>query len=213
MATDLHGIRTDYVGQPLPADVAAVDPWTLFGTWMQEAIDARLPEPNAMTIATIRDDGRPHSRVVLLKEFSEAGLVFFTNYHSSKGRQLAANPVASALFYWPGPMRQIHAVGSVSRLGRAESAEYFHSRPRASQLSAAVSRQSEAIGSRAQLEAEVTDAVARFAEGEVPLPETWGGFVIDVDEFEFWQGMPGRLHDRVRMGRTVDGWQGTRLYP
>lgn len=213
MATELHGLRTDYMGRPLPDDVATMDPWALFSTWMAEAIEARLPEPNAMTVSTIRPDGAPHSRVVLLKEFSPDGLVFFTHYDSAKGAHLEANPVASALFYWPGPMRQIHAVGDVRRLERAASEEYFHSRPRASKVSAAVSKQSQPLGSRAQLEAELAEAVRRFDGVDVPMPESWGGYVIDVDEFEFWQGLPGRLHDRVRLTRTAEGWQGTRLYP
>ncbi|NLE99120.1 MAG: pyridoxamine 5'-phosphate oxidase [Propionibacterium sp.] len=213
MATDLRALRTDYVGEPLPDDVATADPWALFARWMDEAIEAELPEPNAMTVSTVRPDGRPHSRVVLLKEYSADGLVFFTDYGSAKGEHLAVNPVAGALFYWPGPMRQIHAVGTVTRLDRAASEAYFHSRPRASQISAAVSQQSRPLGSRAQLEAELAEATREIGDDEVPMPTTWGGFVVDVEEFEFWQGLPSRQHDRVRLTRTRDGWIGTRLYP
>lgn len=213
MATDLHGIRTDYLGEPLADELTGTDPWVLFGQWMNDAIAAGLPEPTAMTVSTVRADGRPAARVVLLKQFSPEGLVFFTNYLSAKGQELAAHPVASASFWWPDPMRQVRAVGGVRRLDRADSEAYFRSRPRPSQIAATVSRQSEELGSRAQLEAELEAAARRIGEGEVPMPEHWGGYVIEVDEFEFWQGMPSRVHDRARFTRSADGWRATRLYP
>lgn len=213
MATDLHQVRDDYAGVALPDDITTVDPWVLFEGWIEAALAASVPEPTAMSVATVRPDGRPESRIVLLKDYSPDGLVFFTNYDSAKGRDVAHDPVASALLWWPALFRQVKAIGSVERLDRAASEEYFHSRPRASQVSAAVSRQSSELGSRAQLEAELAEATLRFGDDEVPLPDNWGGLRIRVDEFEFWQGMPSRVHDRARFTRTVDGWSGTRLYP
>lgn len=210
---DLHDIRTDYRGRRLDDDLGAVGPWEWFARWMAEAIDTSHPDPTAMTLSTIRPDGRPASRVVLLKEFSPEGLVFFTNYGSAKGTQLEANPVASATFWWPEQFRQIHAVGTVTRLSREASERYFHSRPRGSQIGAMVSRQSQPLGSRQQFDDEIARATEQLGDEEVPLPDHWGGFVIDVDEFEFWQGQPSRLHDRIRLTRTADGWSGTRLYP
>jgi pyridoxamine 5'-phosphate oxidase len=213
LATDLHNIRTDYFGKLLPHDIAAQDPWRLFAAWMDQAIAAHLPEATAMHVATVGEDGRPSTRVVLLKHFSTDGLEFFTNYHSRKGQQLAANPYAAVSFFWPAPSRQVRARGPVRKLDREESVRYFHSRPHGSQIAASISKQSEPIDSRAQLEAEIIQATERIGDGEVPVPEHWGGYLIDVEEFEFWQGMPSRVHDRARFVRTADGWQGTRLYP
>lgn len=212
MATDLHAVRTDYTGEALGA-IEQRDPWELFDEWMREAIEAKLPEPNGMTLSTVRADGRPASRVVLLKEYSQGGLVFFTHYDSAKGDEIEAQGVASALFYWIEPMRQIRATGTVTRLDDEASERYFRSRPRASQISAWVSRQSRPLVSREHLEAELAEAEERFAGEDVPMPDTWGGYVIGVEEFEFWQGMAGRVHDRARFIRDIDGWHGERLYP
>lgn len=213
MATDLHDVRTDYKGRPLPADLKTVDPWALFERWLHEAVDAELPEPNAFTLSTVDGANRPHARVVLLKEFTEEGLVFFTHYDSEKGRQLSERPDAHALFWWPAPMRQVRVAGAVERLERSSSETYFHSRPRASQISASVSRQSQPISSRAELDQKIMIATQRLGEDPVPMPETWGGYVLHVDRFEFWQGLPGRVHDRARFTRTADGWTSTRLQP
>ncbi|RRD47306.1 pyridoxamine 5'-phosphate oxidase [Tessaracoccus sp. OH4464_COT-324] len=209
----LHHVRTEFVGSSLPEDIADRDPWWLFDEWLSWAVAAELPEPTAMTLATVGPDGRPSARVVLLKEYSPAGLRFFTGRGSRKAREALGQGWGSASFFWPEPMRQVRAVGTVTELSRADSAEYFRTRPRASQLAAWVSPQSQPLASRAQLERELAEAQERFAGAEVPLPEHWGGFVLDVAEFEFWQGMPGRAHDRVHFVRTPEGWTGTRLYP
>lgn len=209
---DLGAMRTDYQGSQLAADITARNPWELFDEWLSAAVKAKVPEPNAMTLATVGSDGRPSTRIVLLKQWSSSGLVFYTDYGSDKAVDLAEHPVANVLFYWPGPMRQIRATGTVGKVSRAMSEEYFHSRPHASQVSAWVSKQSRPLASREQFAAELAAADAKFEGRDVPLPD-WGGFVIDVDEFEFWQGMPGRAHDRARFTREGKDWRATRLYP
>ena len=209
----LHDIRRDYAGDPLPDDPIAIDPWRFFAAWVSQAVEAGEPEPTAMTLATIGGDLRPSSRIVLLKEHSPRGLVFFSDYDSRKGRDLTANPVAAASFWWPGAMRQVRAVGPVSRLPRPESEAYFAKRPRASQLEAWASRQSEPLRRRADLRDAVGAAQERFKGAQVPCPPSWGGYVIDVDTFEFWQGLPGRLHDRIVCRLTEHGWRNERLQP
>lgn len=187
--------------------------WTeQLGRWLADAVDAQLREPNAMVLATADAKGRPSARTVLLKGYDEAGLVFYTNYDSRKGRELAANPRAAAVFPWIPLSRQVVVTGGVSRLSREQSAAYFHSRPRGSQLGAAASPQSRVIGSRGELDAAWARAEAAYPD-EVPLPDAWGGFRIDPDAVEFWQGQVDRLHDRLRYRRTDDGWVVERLAP
>lgn len=208
----LASSRVDYDGVGLPADVTSLNPWRLFHEWLAAAADAGVPEPGAMALATVGVDGTPQVRMVLLKGADEEGLVFFTNHGSAKGLALEANPVASVLFPWAGPMRQIRATGTVARLDDAQSREYFRSRPRSSQVASWVSQQSRPLASREDLVDAVAAATRRFAGDDVPMPD-WGGYVIDVAEFEFWQGMPSRLHDRARFSRTPGGWRATRLHP
>lgn len=212
MGADWLRDRIEYRGDGLPEDITGRDPWTLFYQWLAAAQQSGQPEPGAMVLATVGPDGRPAARAVLLKQYSSTGLVFFTNHGSAKAVALEMNPVASALFYWPGLMRQIRATGAVARLDPAESEAYFRSRPRASQIASWASRQSRELSSRPQLAREVAEAERRFESMAVPMPD-WGGYRIDVEEFEFWQGMPSRLHDRARFTRTTTGWTGTRLYP
>ena len=209
----LHDVRRDYSGDVLPQDLTSFDPWEFFTSWLETAIAADEVEPNAMLLATIGSDGRPRSRVVLLKETSCNGLVFFTHYISPKGEQLAANPVASATFWWPQLMRQVRAVGAVTKLTRQENETYFAKRPRNSQLGAWASRQSAPIVSRDDLLEAASQAAERFEGKDVPCPPEWGGYRIDVDEFEFWQGQSGRLHDRVLARRDVDGWSAIHIQP
>ncbi len=209
----LHDVRRDYSGDVLPQDLASFEPWKFFTRWMDDAIAAEEVEPNAMLLATIGLDGRPRSRVVLLKDASSQGLVFFTHYTSPKGEELAANPVASATFWWPVLMRQVRAVGTVTRLSRSENEAYFSERPRASQIGAWASRQSAPVISRDELLEAASQAAARFEGVDVPCPPAWGGYRIDVDEFEFWQGQSGRLHDRVLAKRTGDAWEATHIQP
>lgn len=213
MANKLHDVRADFVGEPLPENITESDPWQLLEAWVCDAVARGLPEPTAFTLSTVSAAGRPSARAVLLKEYSPDGLVFFTNLESRKAVELAETGLASALFYWPGPMRQLLAVGRATKLDREESAAYFATRPRPSQISAWVSRQSRELDSRAVFEREWAEAERSFAEKEVPMPEHWGGYRIAVDEFEFWQGLPGRAHDRVRFTLETSGWFGTRLYP
>ncbi|MFT3888688.1 MAG: pyridoxamine 5'-phosphate oxidase [Arachnia sp.] len=209
----LHDVRRDYTGEPLPDDPSTIDPWNLFAAWIHDALAAGEVEPTAMTLATVDALGRPASRIVLLKEYSPRGLVFFTGYGSAKGRDLEAHPVAAASFWWPSRMRQVRAVGDVTRLPREETEAYFATRPRPSQLEAWASRQSAPLADRADLRRALHLEEERWAGGEVPCPPEWGGFVIDVDSFEFWQGLPGRLHDRVVFRRDVGSWLAERLQP
>lgn len=210
----LRDVRRDYSGGALPADLDAFDPWGFLDGWLTDALAAAEPEPTAMTVSTVGLDGRPRSRVLLLKEASPAGLVFFSHYDSPKGEELAATPSAAVNLWWPTLMRQVRAVGAVERLTREENEEYFRSRPRASQLGAWASRQSRPLESRAELEARVAATRQRFADGgEVPCPPNWGGYRVVVDEFEFWQGQASRLHDRVSCRSTPRGWIAMRLQP
>ena len=195
------------------ADVAG-DPFTQFGAWMDAALDAGLAFPNAMTLATSGSDGHPSARTVLLKGFDERGFVFFSNYESSKGKQLESNPRAALVFYWFELERQVRITGPVERVTEGESDEYFASRPPGSRISAWASRQSEVIEDRSALERAADDVRSRYAGGDIPRPPHWGGYRLDPDEVEFWQGRADRLHDRLRYRRdTKRDWLLERLSP
>ena len=191
------------------------DPIRQFDRWLQEAVAAALPEPTAMTLATASRDGMPSARIVLLKEFGERGFVFFTNYESRKGGELAENPRAALVFHWVALERQVRVTGGVSLVSREESEKYFQSRPRASRIGAWASRQSEAIVGRAELDARFERWRGEFANQEtIPLPSNWGGYCVAPETLEFWQGQPSRLHDRLRYIRLNGvGWRIERLYP
>ncbi len=214
MPPSIADLRREYAGTPL--DEAAVHPDAIaqFRAWFEEALSAEVVDPNAMTLATATPDGRPSARVVLLKGLDERGLVFYTDYGSRKGRELEANARAALLFHWPELHRQVRIHGVVSRVPREESEAYFRSRPLASRYSAWVSHQSEPVPDRQALEARLREAEARFPDGDVPLPDRWGGYVLAPESIEFWQGRPGRLHDRLWYDRLPDGgWRIERLSP
>jgi pyridoxamine 5'-phosphate oxidase len=206
-------LRLNYEKGALDEATLPGDPLTLFKLWLDDAIAASVVEPNAMTLATVSADGQPSCRTVLLKGFDARGFSFFTNYHSRKGRELAANPKAALTFFWKERERQVCARGIVTRLSRAESDAYFQSRPYGSQIGAWVSEQSERIPDRIWLENRERELSAKFPEGQVPLPPNWGGYVLTPDEIEFWQGRPSRLHDRVIFLRKGDEWELARLSP
>lgn len=213
MSAELPRMRRNYADVGLDEAAAGANPVALFDTWLTEAIDAGVHEPNAMALATATTDGRPSSRIVLLKGFDARGLVFFSGYESRKGLDLAANPHAAATMLWHPLQRQVRVEGTVTRLGDAESDAYFASRPRGSQISAVASPQSEPIADRSVLDAR-RDEVERVFEGQdVVRPPVWGGYLIALDVVEFWQGRSSRFHDRLRYIRTDDGWNRERLAP
>ena len=189
------------------------EPLAQFRRWYEAARETDVSRPDAVALATATPDGRPSVRYVLLKEAGEQGFVFYSSYDSRKGRELESNPAAALAFYWHELGRQVRVEGDVSRLPPAESERYFDSRPYGAQLSASVSRQSEVVSSRADLEAAVAELRDRHGEGAVPRPGHWGGFVLAPDVYEFWQHREDRLHDRFRYGRNGDGWTIARQSP
>ena len=206
-------MRREYAREALAeADVDA-DPVVQFGRGFEQAEQAGLLEPTAMTLATATPDGRPSARMVLLRGFDERGFCFYTNYESRKGIELAANPRAALVLWWCELERQVRIEGTVTRTSREESEAYFHSRPPGSQLSAAASPQSRVIEGRATLERRVAELATGSPDGKVPLPEFWGGYRLAHEVVELWQGRPNRLHDRLRYRRVGDAWRIERLAP
>lgn len=210
---NLADIRRDYSLQELSEDSVAANPFVQFAIWFDEYVSSSPLEPSACTVSTVGSDGAPSSRVVLLKGFDETGFVFFTNYESKKGRDLANDPRVAMHFFWPELERQIEIAGVAERTAREESEIYFASRPFDSKLGAWASKQSCELQSREELARRFAEAQSRFKEGEVPCPEFWGGFRVRPTLFEFWQGRPNRLHDRIRYAPLGAGWKITRLYP
>lgn len=204
-------IRREYGGTPLSERDALLDPFAQFAVWYGEAQPLER-DPTAMVLATATRDGRPSARVVLLKGVDERGFVFYTNYRSRKGREIGETRRASLLFYWSSLERQVRVEGVVSAVSDAESDAYFASRPIDSRLSVHASEQSAPVGDRAELEQAVLAARRRYGD-DVPRPEWWGGYRVVPDCFEFWQGRPNRLHDRLRYLRHGDGWRRDRLAP
>ena len=210
---ELAALRREYGDAGLDDPDLAPDPVAMFRHWMHDAVVAGLHEPNAMVVATVSPGGRPSSRMVLLKGLDERGFVFYTNFDSRKGRDLEATSAISLLFPWHDLQRQVRVEGTASRVPEAESRAYFSSRPRASQLGAWASPQSDEVASRAELQAAYDEAELRFAGQDVPLPPNWGGFRVRPDLVEFWQGRRGRMHDRLVYRRDGDAWTTARLAP
>jgi pyridoxamine 5'-phosphate oxidase len=207
-------MRKEYTVGGLSESDAGAEPFALFQKWFDQAIAAELPEPNAFTLATVGANGAPSARVVLLKGLDDRGLQFFTNYESRKGRELAANPQAAVVFLWAGLERQVRVEGEVVKVSEEESDRYFHSRPANSRLGAWASPQSRVIASRALLEQAEEELRGKFGSAEIHRPPHWGGYRIVPRAFEFWQGRPSRLHDRILFER-IDGkvWRIVRLAP
>lgn len=210
-------LRKDYKRHVLNEDAVAADPLTQFTVWIGEALQAGLPEPNAMTLATVGLDLRPSSRVVLLKAFDQRGFVFYTNYHSRKGRQLEENPQVALSFYWAELERQVRIEGRAEFTSADESDAYFLSRPEGAQLGAHASPQSQPIPDRALLETRQRELELLYADQDITRPPHWGGYRVVPERFEFWQGRPSRLHDRIvyQQQATADGfsWTLQRLAP
>ncbi|WP_329140821.1 pyridoxamine 5'-phosphate oxidase [Streptomyces sp. NBC_01476] len=214
-------MRKQYQAAGLDESELAGDPYEQFARWFTDAVQATgggaLTEPNAMVVSTVGPDGVPSSRTVLLKGYDQRGFVFFTNYGSRKGRELAANPRVSLLFPWHPIARQVIVAGRAERVPAQETAAYFHSRPHGSQIGAWASEQSSVVASRAGLEEEYARLAARWPEGtQVPVPPDWGGFRVVAASVEFWQGRENRLHDRLRYvagGAGGDPWSVERLAP
>ena len=213
--TDLTDLRLSYQKGELRRDSLNPDPSQQFALWLEQALATDMPEPYAVTLATADEAGRPSARTVLLRGHDERGLVVYSNYDSHKGRDLKLNPQAELLFYWPQLERQVRVYGRVDQLDEVESTEYFHKRPRESQLAAWTSdSQSAPIASRAELEAKFAALETRFLEGQpVPKPEFWGGYLLTPSVWEFWQGRPSRMHDRFEYLISTEGWRITRLMP
>ncbi|MGW2275119.1 pyridoxamine 5'-phosphate oxidase [Streptomyces yangpuensis] len=207
-------MRKQYRSEIVHEESLAGEPMEQFARWFQQAADSHLFEPNAMVVSTATPDGRPSSRTVLLKQFDSRGFVFFTNYASRKGRELAGNPHVALLFPWHPIARQVIVTGTAARIGRDETAAYFRSRPHGSQLGAWASEQSSVIGSRAELDRRYAELAERYPEGEqVPVPPEWGGLRVVPQEVEFWQGHENRLHDRLHYVLEGEKWRLERLCP
>lgn len=210
---DIKGLRKEYANPVLSREMLSPDPFDQFACWFNEACTAELPEPNAMTLATVGSDGQPTLRTVLLKLFDHSGFVFFTNYSSRKARQIAENQHVALLFPWIKLARQVEVTGIAEKISVAESARYFASRPRDSQLGAWISKQSSLLTSRQLLMMELDKIKNKFLHGEIPLPDFWGGYRVRPTSIEFWQGQTSRLHDRFLYTRKDDAWAIERLAP
>ncbi|RTR05019.1 pyridoxamine 5'-phosphate oxidase [Halomonas nitroreducens] len=213
MTRDIADIRRDYEGGRLEESQMPDQPVPLFSEWLTLALEAEGDDGNAMTLATVDSQGLPHARVVLLKGTDERGLVFYSNYHSHKGSELANVPHAALVFWWPSLSRQVRVEGAVELVSEEESDAYFSSRPRASQLGAWVATQSVVIPNRTWLEEREQRFEQAYEGQEIPRPIHWGGYRLVPEMIEFWQGQPSRLHDRIRYERRDGHWQRFRLAP
>lgn len=215
MTTDIREFRREYQRAALDENEVAANPIEQFQKWFAEALESGVFEPNAMTLATSGADNTPSARIVLLKGVSDEGFIFFTNYLSCKGEELAENPLASLLFFWKELERQVRIKGGVAKVSEDVSTEYFQSRPKASQIGAWVSPQSQRVEDRKWLEARYAELSEQYADADVlPRPPHWGGYVVKPEKIEFWQGRPSRLHDRILYTLTNENsWKIERLAP
>ena len=210
---DLEALRREYLKDGLERENLAEDPFDQFEKWMAQFLELGLADPTAMTVATVAPDGQPSQRIVLLKHVDQSGFVFYTNYSSRKAQEIDANPRISLHFPWHAVERQVKVCGVAEKVSTAESLRYFTSRPKGSQLAAFASPQSTVISSRSLLLNEFERLKQKFREGEIPLPDFWGGYRVVPSEIEFWQGGQNRLHDRFRYTRIDDAWEIDRLAP
>jgi pyridoxamine 5'-phosphate oxidase len=210
---ELAALRREYGDSGLDHPDLETDPIVMFRHWLHDAVVAGLHEPNAMVVSTVSAQGHPSSRMVLLKGVDQRGLVFYTNYDSRKGDELSVNPNCALLFPWHALQRQVRVEGEATRVSEEESKAYFASRPRASQLGAWASPQSQVVASRDELDRRYAELDDRFSGLDVPLPENWGGYVVVPEVMEFWQGRRGRMHDRLVYRREGEGWATVRLAP
>lgn len=213
MSRNYHHIRKEYKIKDLTEGALPENPLQFFEFWLEEALQNDLPEPTAMTLSTVSSVDQPSSRVVLLKEIHKEGLVFFTNYESRKGYQLRENPFAALNFFWPELERQVRFEGKTMKLTPEKSDLYFQSRPFESQAAAWVSDQSNVLTSRGEMEKQYSEFISEHSGQELKRPPFWGGYLLVPHMIEFWQGRPGRLHDRIRFDLHETGWKRSRLYP
>jgi pyridoxamine 5'-phosphate oxidase len=210
----IENLRQEYRAASLSEKDVAADPISQFAKWFSEALDGGIYEPNAMTLATSTNDGKPSARIMLLKGFDKTGFTFYTNYLSRKGKEIAKNPSACIVFFWPELERQVRIEGTLEKVSKEESEKYFHSRPKQSQLGAMASQQSQEVESREVVENTWNELMEKFKDKEVPKPAYWGGYLLKPQVVEFWQGRPGRLHDRVVFKRSnKHSWKIVRLAP
>lgn len=212
-ANNVAKVRRDYNKASLTESEINEDPIDQFLEWFEKTLSADMLDPNAMTLSTVNNEGIPSSRIVLLKGVDKKGFRFYTNYESRKSKELQENPRAALCFYWPSHERQVRVQGNVRKLSRAESEAYFHQRPRQSQLGAWASEQSAKLSSREELVSSFKEMEKRFKGKEIPLPEFWGGFLLEPFRIEFWQGREGRMHDRICYEKESEGWARYRLAP
>lgn len=210
----LADLREDYHAPPFNKKNVHKNPLEQFKIWFQDILQIELPLPNAMTLATTTVLGKPSARIVLLKGVTEKGFIFYTNYNSKKGKEIAQNPYAALLFYWPPLHRQIRIEGKITKTDVAFSETYFQSRPKDSQISATASPQSNIINDNSSLKIEIEKIQKKFKDqDQLPLPENWGGYLLVPILFEFWQGQPNRLHDRIQYTLQNNEWKIDRLAP
>lgn len=210
---NLQDLRQDYRSAKLAETDVESNPILQFKKWFTEAVDSKLYEPNVMTLATANASGKPSARILLLKGFDEDGFVFYSNYNSDKGKDLAENPQASMVFFWPELERQVRIDGTVTKLSDEASTAYFHARPIGSQIGATASPQSSVIPNREVLEEKVKQLTQEFEGKEIPRPLHWGGYLLSPTHIEFWQGRPSRLHDRLNYHLVEGSWIINRLAP